>query len=228
MTGGLNASGILAAWEAGVGRRPLDQAIACLWSSGLEGDIAALPLAERDRRLLELRRATFGDRLELCAACPACGAELELELRPSALAPSLHAAEPEIVEAEGVRVSLRSLDSRDLAVAAGARGSVTELLRARLTGAEALPLTLERRIDALIEAREAGAEITVALACAACGATWSEALDVATEVWTEIAAAAARIVGEVAEIAAAFGWTEAEILALSETRRQAYLALARP
>jgi hypothetical protein len=32
----------------------------------------------------------------------------------------------------------------------------------------------------------------------------------------------------VAEIAAAFGWTEAEILALSETRRQAYLALARP
>jgi hypothetical protein len=228
MEGGLSAAAILDAWEAGTGRRPLDQAIACLRAAGLKGDLAGLPLAERDRRLLELRRATFGDRLELVAACPACGTRLELELRPSALAASLRAPDPELVEADGARVVLRSIDSRDLAAAADARPEAAmQLLRARLTGTDALPAALAGRIDAIIEAREEAAEIRVSLACLECGAAWTEALDVAAEVWAEIEGAALRLLGEVAELAAAFGWSEPAILALSDARRDFYLDLWR-
>jgi len=35
------------------------------------------------------------------------------------------------------------------------------------------------------------------------------------------------LLGDVAELAAAFGWSESEVLALSEARRRAYLDLAR-
>ena len=57
MTEQLTAGSLLSAWEAGVNRRPLDRAIALLWSAGLAADIAGLPLAERDRALLGIWRS---------------------------------------------------------------------------------------------------------------------------------------------------------------------------
>ena len=227
MTPALSTSGIVAAWEAGLGRRPLDQAIALLWSAGAEAP-EALPLAERDRRLLELRQASFGPTLALIADCPACGAASELEVEAAALAASLPSPVAEAVEADGRRIEVRALDSRDLAAAAAAaEAEVAPLLRRRLTGEPDPPEALRSRLDALIEAREAAGELSFALTCADCGAGWRETLDVPALVWAEVEAAAHRLLGEVAELAAAFRWSEAEILGLSEARRRVYLALAR-
>ena len=170
MTPALSTSGIVAAWEAGLGRRPLDQAIALLWSAGAE-EPEALPLAERDRRLLELRQASFGPTLALIADCPACGAASELEVEAAALAASLPSPVAEAVEADGRRIEVRALDSRDLAAAAAAaEGEVAPLLRRRLTGEPDPPEALRGRLDALIEAREAAGELSFALTCADCGA----------------------------------------------------------
>jgi hypothetical protein len=223
MTPALGTSGIVAAWEAGLARRPLDKAIALLWLAG-HADPASLPLAERDRRLLELRQACFGPTLALLADCPACGAALELEVEATGIAASLVAPEPEAVEVGGRRIELRALDSRDLAAAAAVPADdVAGFLRRRLTGEADAP----EGLDALIEAREAAGELAFALTCAACGAGWRETLDVPALVWAEVEAAAHRALGEVAELAAAFGWPEADILGLSEVRRRAYLGLAR-
>ena len=126
-------------------------------------------------------------------------------------------------------IAIRALSSRDLAIAATEDdAAVPALLRQRLSGRDRdLPKRLRARADALIEARAAASELNLTLACDACGAEWREPLDVAGHVWSEIAAAARRIMTEVAEIAAAFSWSEADILAMSETRRRAYLTLAR-
>ena len=65
------------------------------------------------------------------------------------------------------------------------------------------------------------------MTCTACGETWSDVLDAAAYLWAEIEAAAHRLLGEVAEIAKALGWSEQEILAMSTSRRRAYLQIAR-
>ena len=229
---GLSAAGIVTAWERAERLAPLDRALAMLWAAGeaADGDdLAALPLAERDRRLLALREATFGERLDCIATCPDCGAELEFVLSVPELIDSLPAPEAETIERDGVAIAIRPLDSRDLAAAVALpEGEAHASLRSRVCpGAESLPAELVTDIDARLEAREAAGELGVSLACADCGASWAESLDVAGHLWAEMATAARRVMAEVAEMAAAFGWSEAEILAMSEARRRTYLAHAR-
>jgi len=226
---GLSAAATLEAWELAEPLGPLDRALALLWAAGERGDLAALPLAERDRRLLALRDATFGESLDCVASCPECGAASEFALNASNLAQALTVPAPETIERAGASVALRPLDSRDLAAAAALpETEVPVFLRRRACpSADTLPPELIAEIDSRIELREGAGELRLALACAHCDATWQESFDIAGHLWTELAAAARRVLAEVAEIAAAFGWSEAAILALSETRRRSYLTLAR-
>lgn len=214
----LDASAILAAWEVGAARRPLDRALAILWAAGADGDDPAdLPLAERDRRLLSVRAGTFGPELPALATCPGCGAELEMELDAGDLAA--------ILPADRGDGATRALTSRDLAaVSALDTEEIAPALRSRLATAPDLPAAeLDRQIRASAEA----AELTTRIACTDCGREWVETLDVAAHVWADVETAALRLVGEVAELAAAYGWSEREILGLSPVRRAAYLARAR-
>lgn len=227
MTTALTSEAIVRAWEAGARRSPLDRAMAVLWAAG-DGDAADLPLAERDRRLLAVREVSFGSHLTAVARCRECGEQVEVTLEAGQLARLLVAPGVHEVEVGGRAVTLRPLTSRDLAAAAGAReADVPGILRARLTGVADLPPEALGRIDSLIEEREAAGELTCELACVECGSEWNEHLDVASHVWAEVDAVARRLLREVAEVAAAFGWSEAEIMAMSETRRAAYLDIAR-
>lgn len=216
----LSLSGVLAAWETGAARRPLDRALAVLWAAGAGGpDPAGLALTERDRRLLAIRAGSFGPTLEAVAACPGCGAEMEMTLDARALAAALPEGDD-----DAAGISIRPLTSRDLAAVAGLDAAeATAALRRRLAGKEAPPGEVDRRIEAAAEA----AELRARIACAACGAEWTETLDVAEHVWAAVETAALRLLGEVAELAAAYGWSEAEILGLGPARRAAYLSRAR-
>jgi hypothetical protein len=52
-------------------------------------------------------------------------------------------------------------------------------------------------------------------------------LDIASYLWSEIHAWAGRMLRDVHALAAAYGWREADILAMSPWRRQAYLEMIR-
>jgi hypothetical protein len=224
----LTSSDILRMWEAGLARRPLDRALTMLWAAGVPGDLSNLPLAERDRELLGIRTATFGRRLDVRASCPECGADLEMAFDTGTLAAAIPDVTAEQISLDGETVTLRPLASADVAaISAVPDADRPAVLRARLTGRDDVPDTLRPSLDARIEAREEDAELTARLTCTACDAVWREALDITILLWTEIEAVALRLLGEVAEIAAALGWSESDILALSEPRRQVYLALAR-
>ncbi len=54
---------------------------------------------------------------------------------------------------------------------------------------------------------------------------WQALFDIAAYFWAELAAEAKRLLREVDALARAYGWREADILALSPRRRQAYLEL---
>jgi hypothetical protein len=214
----LSKSGLLAAWEIGAARRPLDRALTILWAAG-DGDAADLPLAERDRRLLTIRAETFGASISVLANCPDCGAELEMDLDARGLADAL--------PSEASTSDLRALTSRDLAaVSALEPEDVALTLRERLCGRPmGRPGTQE--LDARIEAQATSAELTTRITCADCGNVWSEDFDVAAHIWVDVENAALGLLSEVSEIAAVYGWSERDILALSPSRRKVYLARAR-
>jgi hypothetical protein len=91
--------------------------------------------------------------------------------------------------------------------------------------ANELPNDLLAALAAEMAARDPQAEILLDLTCPACGTPWQALFDVAAFFWAEVAAEAKRLLREVDALARAYGWREADILALSPRRRQAYLEL---
>lgn len=221
----LAAPAILAAWETGARRRPLDRALAILWAAGVSGhcDPADLPIVERDRLLLWIRAHTFGPGLPARATCPDCGAELEMELDANRLADALPPANAD----DG---PLRPLTSRDLAaISELPPDQLLATLRVRLSRA-GTDVGIDMDAEALdhqIEQDASAAELSARITCSECGTDWPETLDVTAHLWTGIETAAMRLMSEVSELAATYGWTESEILSLGPARRRAYLSLAR-
>ena len=71
------------------------------------------------------------------------------------------------------------------------------------------------------------AEIDLALECPSCGHQWAAAFDIATFLWKELHVWALRTLRDVHSLARSYGWREADVLALSATRRQIYMELSR-
>jgi hypothetical protein len=238
----LSARQVLDVWEAGRGQHPLDRALTVLAAAHPgtpRAALAALSVAERDARLLELRSALRGPRMPAFTLCPACGERLGLELGADEL--GSHEAPPGPGpwerSAGGVDFRFRLPDSRDLA-AVVACGSVEEgrrLLAARCVvqarrGGEAVSADAltDGDVAALADAMAQvapHAEVVLALACPACGQAWSALLDVEAYFWAELSARARRVLREVDALARAYGWSEREILSLPPRRRRSYLEL---
>ena len=72
------------------------------------------------------------------------------------------------------------------------------------------------------------ADVQLAIRCPNCGHQWEAPFDIGSFLWTEIHACAMRLLREIHALASAYGWREADILALSPRRRQAYLELLQP
>jgi hypothetical protein len=237
----LAAREVLDVWEEGQAYGPTVRALALLAAAGSAEpweELERLPLGERDRRLLGLRRTTAGPRLDVFARCPACAEPLELTLDIREL---LAAFTPVLPEGELARDDLalrfRPLTSADLLAVErcvdveDARRSLAAacLLEARREGR---PVAVEELSDeelaalagALADA-DPGAELLFDLRCPACDALWQQALDAAAFVWEELEAQARRILGEVHVLARAYGWREAEVVALSPRRRRLYLEM---
>jgi hypothetical protein len=223
----------------GAALHAIDRALLALDADGADRDaLARLPLGVRDARLLAVRRALLGDRIDAEADCPACGERLELALGCGTLIAAA-STPPDAWEIEcgAWRVTVRPLDSLDAAAAAAcddARVAEEVLLRrcvtdARRNGDACDALALPRDVrDAVAESladHDPGAEWLLDLACPECGHTWQSVLDVADFVWRELAARGDRLLGEVHVLARAYGWGESNILALPAARRAAYLAM---
>jgi hypothetical protein len=64
---------------------------------------------------------------------------------------------------------------------------------------------------------------SIALTCPACGKAWESPMDIGPFVWREIDSWAERTMDEVSILARAYGWSEAQILDMSQVRRRRYL-----
>jgi hypothetical protein len=217
----LSAAATLDLWEAAGRLGPVERALAlaAVAEPAEVDELARLPLGRRDALILRLA----GRALEATATCPACGETAEFSVDTAALLARDASA------ALDVGVQWRPVDSTDLAAASEAPDAAAAervLLERCVTSEVELSDDVRAELAEAMAAADPLAEVLVDVVCPACETHFVADLDVSSFVWAEVHARAQRLLRDVDVLARAYGWTEAEVLALGDRRREAYLALA--
>lgn len=230
----------LTAWEHGLsqsGSRRLVTLLTTVHSDLTEAQLLKLPIGQRNDLALSLRELLFGSQLTSLAVCPVCSERLELELNVNDIRVKARnsAEQPLTLTSDGFELEFRLPDTQDLLVieAVGnvenARRILLErcLLSAFHNGqscsAAHLPEDILDKIEAVMAEADPQAEIQLDLSCPACQHNWLAVFDIAAFLWNELNAWAQRLLNEVHLLAKVYSWREADILAMSPTRRRLYL-----
>lgn len=236
------ASGdLLELWEQAGGLGPAHRALvlaAAADRSTAAKELSALPVGQRDARLLRLRVAMAGPDLAATATCASCGEQVEFSVDALALLDVTGpGGGPHTTVADGVSVTWRCPTSDDLAslealgdaAAAGARlfeRCILDVAGPRSLTASDLTPGVRAAVTEEMGRADPLAEVLVDVTCAPCGSPFTAEVDVAAFTWTELKARAHRLLREIDVLARVYGWTEREVLELSAPRRAAYLELA--
>lgn len=236
---------LLEVWENGLRQRPTDRALSLLavvYPAQSTETLAKLSIGERDARLLRVRELFFGPDIASTTRCPRCAERLEWESGIAEL--GIYDGTPSIgqlaVDAEGYHLKFRLPNSLDLASLTGggneSRDRRTQLLERCLLDASTsdgeprrfaeLPEGVLHAIVQAMERADPQANLLIGLTCPACGHCWNALFDIVSFLWDELNNWAERMLRAVHLLARAYGWREADILAMSPTRRHIYLQMA--
>lgn len=143
-----------------------------------------------------------------------------------------------VCELDGYRLGFRLPDSRDLILTETSHSAedAHQLLLNRCfisaTSSKSpkrsytlleLPEELLAKMETAMSEADPQANVQLDLSCPACAHKWLAAFDIASFLAKEVHAWAQRILAEVHLLAKAYCWHEADILAMSPTRRRLYL-----
>jgi hypothetical protein len=226
--GDVRAGELLELWERAGSLPPVERALCLAGAAGGPVDrLRHRPIGETHGYVLGLRDAVLGGRLEATASCPHCGARAEFEVQVADL-PVPATSPAELTDGDCV-VRIQPPTPTDLIDAAAAADPMAaeQLLRGRcleVAAGEATPGALDRA-EARLAELDPLAEVLVELSCPECGTAYRSDLDVTAFVWAELEARAQRILHEVDVLARCYGWTEPDVLDLTESRRATYLRL---
>ena len=202
-------------------------------------ELARYSVGQRDRELLALRERLFGPRLTGAAHCPVCREQIEVDFSVADITAEVAAATGSFhaMETGGYGLRFRLPDCGDLAnvdaLEPGSDPSIRLLQRcvaeAHVNGDDVpvheLPADVVTALSLKMSELDPQGDVQLALNCPSCGHRWTAPFDVASYLWIEIQSFATRMLREVHLLASAYGWSEADILALSEPRRRAYLEI---
>jgi hypothetical protein len=236
---------LLRAWEHAADVVPAARGAVLVDEAGLVADLDAaidLPVDQLATLVARLHNEQFGPTAEGVLECDSCGEVLEVEV-PLDLVAAGSVGGQAVAEAgarivaldSGRLVRVRVPTTRDL-LAVRDRDDVASALLARCVstidrdGAQHAPrLDAADRavVDAAVAELAGAASVVVRARCPQCGTSLSAPVDVAAFLWNRVEREAPAGLAEVADLATSFGWAEADILRLTPTRRNAYLALVR-
>lgn len=234
---------LLTIWERGRNQHPVDQALTILNFASPDqtrDELAQLSIGQRDTLLLSLREQLFGETLHCAGACPDCNEPIDIsfsvkEIQTQSTAPEHREAE---MTWDDIKIGLRLPNSWDLAAIASCanehnagkvlieRCLVSIIRNGFPITANELSEEVMRKTEQAIAELDPQAEILLDLNCPECGTQWQQLFDIVNFLWIEISAQAKRLLQEVHILASAYGWTETDILKLSDIRRQIYLEMA--
>jgi hypothetical protein len=229
---------LLDVWEQGLAARPASRTHALLRVA--DPTLASttpeeLLVGAADAALISLRSRLFGREVEGIAGCPECGEEVEVAFGLDELrlpAPSSELARVH-VRLGGQTVAVRRPRVSDLLAAetepnvgAARRALLRRVLADTPLSADELPEDEAAAIGEGLAEVATAAAIDLSLDCPSCGASWLEEFDPASFLWDELDTWARRLLADVHVLASAYGWTEQEVLALADGRREVYLELA--
>ena len=225
MLSALSREQILELWERGAQRHPLDRAL-LLMGSARPGDtlhdLADVSVGQRDQTLIALRCTMFGRELSGYVDCPACKTRLEFVLDAESLRSD---ASDAVIDVDGLRI--RCPTSRDLASVMSEPNPEYRLAQRCCATTDGEPPLLSPAqvlmIESALAEADAAADIVLDFSCEQCDIKWQTAFDIGDYLWREIEAQAARLLADIHTLARAYGWSEREVLALSDTRRAAYI-----
>ncbi len=222
---------LLAVWERAAGAHIAARTAVLVHGAGLVAaldDALDLDLGRCAALASAAHEEDFGPTVHAVAGCPGCGELVEAELPARVPMPPVGGT-----RAVG-RWSVRPVTTRDLLHAARDGDPTLALLRRCVhdhgTGEapDVVPEADLTAIDAASEELAGAAALVTVLSCPACGETVDVALDPGALLWDQVADAGTALLRDVAALAGAFGWGEDEVLALTPSRRRAYLTLAAP
>ncbi len=196
--------------------------------------VRALAVGDREALLLQLRRATFGDRLDCVVECPACGETLDVAVAVGELLLEPYPDATEWLQAlvdDGRRVVFRPVTGADQE--AGARLALEDLDAAAAlvvrrcveADGDEPARDLEPAVAALLAEADPQAEVVLNVACSACPKTFAVALDAAAFLERELAGRRDELYRELHVLASHYHWSEAELLSLTPAKRRRYLEL---
>lgn len=229
----MSAFKIVDLWEKGRDLHPLDRALLLLGAYKPDqsyDQLANWPIGRRDSAILQLCMATFGTVFNAYIDCPKCRQRLEFTFNgQDFLFPD--DSQETIIEIDHCRFRLPT--TRDLAQVVNEGVSDTSalrLLKLCCLGDECLtnsenPSLISEIIETRMSEADPQANIELDFACEVCSHKWQTAFDICGFFWEEIEVRAQRLLLDVHKLACAYGWSEQQILALSERRRQVYLDL---
>lgn len=243
-----SAAELLATWEWGLGRSVPERGVALLTAllPGWPTDsLVHMSIGRRDVHLLHAHAALFGPDLDCVVSCPGCETNLELRIAVDDLLDSDGGpgTEPGTeLDEGGWRVRFRLIDNEDL-IAVAASGDAAAARRTLLDrcvtaalppgGRETsglpeggLPPAVEAALLREMERSDLSDPLELRLTCPDCGLAWTAPFDILGYLWAEIDGWAHRTLREVHLLASAYGWREADVLALSGWRREAYLQMS--
>lgn len=242
----LSAHDILGLWDWGQGRRlPVERSLALLSAACPElpaGQAASLGVGRRDARLLEARTRLFGTAIEAYVTCPECSEGVEFAFTTDDVCAGPLAGEEDggsgyHVALSGHHIEFRMPNSDDMLAVAGCadidaardrlmQRCVLSVLRDdQPLMARDLPDAVKDGLVAQLARQDPQAEILIDVDCPACRHRWQALFDVTEFFWAEVTAQAKRLLREVHALARVYHWREADILAMSATRRQWYLEM---
>ncbi len=239
----LSKQQLLEIWEYGRNQHPVDQALTLLSFTSPDqarNELAELSIGQRDIRLLALHERMFGETLYCDGACPDCKQAVDICFTTKDIQAPSTVLEPHETELtwDDFKITYRLPNSWDLAVIANSTNeeSARQLLIERCLvkiSRKGAPIAANElselailKMEQAIAKSDPQAEVLLDMNCPECNTQWQLLFDIVTYLWTEITVKAKRILEEVHTLAKTYGWTETNILELSDVRCQIYLEMA--
>lgn len=235
-----SAQCILEVWEQGASltAEARTQSLLGLATPELSTEaLTELVLGERNKNLLELHQRMFGSMLQAYVECSKCGEALDLEFAIDELgfASIGHIPETHSISLGNITAQVRLPNSHDLIALASVKNvedgrrllfsrCVLELHRGDAT--IVLHELNENELDLLeegISELDPRMEILFDLQCPKCAYTWQSPLEIGSFLWSEYDAYARQLLENVHVLAISYGWSESDILTMSQQRRHFYL-----